>query len=139
MEHPIMKGVAERSNTGEKFPYIAIKVRSLRNRAELVEQWEMSPEILPCLGDVSKPIESVIVLYQYIQDKPLMWDELGIADLCRPQFFTGNFTFPEDGGISRSQQKHIPPFRDLVVEGVGADCKGVRWQVIGHPKQASVV
>ena len=135
MTAPIMQGTATVKKTGQIKPLIAIKMRCLSSKDELIQKSNLSQRDIEHF-DFSKPIERLLILFQYREDLPLMWYQFDDHSnhVC-PVFFTWNFTFAENGKISNSQSKNFPRLQQVIKEGSGEDLNGIRWEIIGYGKQ----
>jgi hypothetical protein len=137
MTAPIMKHAATVKGTSQKKPLIAIKMRCLSSKDELIQKSKLSQRDIEYF-DFSKPIERVLILFQYRDDFPLLWhqSEDHSNHVC-PVFFTWNFTFAEDGKIANFQSKKFPRLQQVIKEGGGEDFNGIRWEIIGYSKKSN--
>ncbi len=119
MEAPVMKG------TIAGYRFIVIKVDT-----EVPEAWR--DVVIDCKA------KETLLLYQLYKDGPnkegidgaFVW-EGGLGDLyLKPEFFTGNFTYPHDGsGPIHSQKDNFERVQNLIKNGVGEDLRGWTWKI----------
>lgn len=132
MDAPIMKGWCRNSKKLLEYkPFIAIKMRCTSSKELIDETLGLKPK-QQSYTDYSR--ERVLILHQYRQDLPLMWDQFrGDVPTVYPSFFDWNFTFPEDGtGPTNSQAKTYPLLKQCIADGHGKDAKGIEWEIIGR-------
>lgn len=130
-EHPIcqdaMTASIMKGTTDQNIPFIVIKMRCLSSQEEIIEKLGKPSRRF----DFSKPIEHVLFLHQYRNDLPLMWDQFhDNSEYVYPNFFSGNFTVPEDGTVAESQQQYFSNMQEIIQKGIGEDINGIRWNII---------
>jgi len=130
MTAPVMKG-----RTGDGRPFIAIKV-DCDLTDENIEKAGLY-EKLHNHFKTHRHLEKVLVLYQYHENGPaywggqgeFIWDQLG-GQSMHPKFFTGNFTYPDDGtGPTDSQTDNFKRVQTLLGTGQSEDTQGLIWRI----------
>ncbi|MFC2049247.1 hypothetical protein ACFLR2_01055 [Chlamydiota bacterium] len=132
MTAPIMRGLLS-----ENRPFIAVKLRRLSDRDEVIREREIV-ETEQRYYDFTKT-EQVVVLYQSHPDGPLYWG--GDGKYCwqqqkekgyevQPIFFTWNFTAPQNGEATDGSKTGSDLLRQLIEKGAGEDIHGVRWEIV---------
>ncbi len=124
MTAPVMKGM-----TDMRRPFIAIKVNcnltkeNISNIAGTFEDTRRHYTKNPKL-------EQILVLYQGQPLQPLMWDQLGRGGSFEtPQFFTWNFTYEDDGDVTKSQENNFKSVQTLLRDGEASDLRGLKWYI----------
>lgn len=132
IQHNLMDGPVVKGITSDKRVFIAIKVnRHLTDQD--IQQLKLPVSAKKELRDAAE-LEQLIVIGQYL-DGIFMWDQFNRGErsfLC-PNFFTGNFTDPDNGDLLPGQTRNFQLLKTLLQKGSGPDVNGVVWKVGASP------
>jgi hypothetical protein len=133
LDVPIAKGIASCPKTGFRNPFIRISMRCMSSDEEIQKSFPY--------GDKSKHkkgIRGEVYLYPAFKEEPLMWIQ---ADLHKvyPIFFKGRsfihenqFTYPDNGEVTKFQENSFELLRKCIQEGRGQDINGLTWELISN-------
>ncbi len=125
MKAPVMKGMF---SGGRAFIAIKVNCNLTDENIKNYTSGHAEDTTKQCYEN-HRELEDVLMLYQYRETDPLIWEQAGKNRPMHPSFFTGNFTYTDGSGPTTSQEKNFELVKTLLKTGESPDTNGLIWRI----------